>query len=144
MRLSPKTLLATAILLVCAVGAGILLRAFSLREASSVAQVASSTPAPQRDAVQVVQILESQLGYVTAEVTQAESQRAAAQALALVLAERLRAFRPDSNDLVRELEQQLASATTVVVGLDRQLAVSQELVVELTERLRDARATAGL
>ena len=144
MRLSSKRLLSTLILLVGVIGAGIFLRAPSVREASSVAQVASSAPAPQPDAVQVVQILEEQLAYATAEVTQAESQRASAQALALVLAERLRAFRPASSDRVRELEEQLASATAVVARLDRQLAVSQELVVEIAERLRDARATAGL
>jgi nicotinic acid phosphoribosyltransferase len=94
--------------------------------------------------VQVVQILEQQLAYTTAEVTQAELQRAVARADALVLSERLRAFRPDSGERVRELGEQLASTTAAVARLERQLAVSQELVVELTERVRVARAFAGL
>jgi len=142
MPLSSKTLVSTVVLLVCIVGAGVFLRASSLRDTSI--QVASSATAPQSPAVQTVQILETQLGYAAAEVTQAESQRAAAQALALVLAERLRAFRPDSDDIARELGEQLTSATTVVARLDRQLAVSQDRVVELTGRLRAARAAAGI
>ncbi|MEQ1912841.1 MAG: hypothetical protein ABMA15_28760 [Vicinamibacterales bacterium] len=144
MPLSLKTLLAAVVLLVCAVGAGISVRAFSAREASSVAQVASSAAAPQSDAVQMVQILEQQLAYTTAEVTQAELQRAVARADALVLSERLRAIQPSSGERVRELGEQLASTTAAVARLESQLAVSQGLVVELTERVRVARAFAGL
>jgi TolA-binding protein len=91
MRPSPKTLLSTLVL-VCVIGAGIFLRASSMREASSV-QVASSATAAQSNAVATVQILEEQLAYTTAEVARLETQLAVSQERASELTARLRAAR---------------------------------------------------
>jgi chromosome segregation ATPase len=144
MRLDPKTLISTGTLLVCALGAGIFLRASSGGDTSSVARVASSAPAPQPDPVRIVQILEEQLTYVEAEVNRAESQRASSQELVRDITERLRIARTESSELVRELEKQLAYRTAEVARLERRLTITQQLVRDFAERLRIARATAGL
>ena len=92
MRPSPKTLIATLILMVCVIGAGMFFRASSMREASSV-QVASSATAPQSDAVATAQILEEQLAYTAAEVARLEEQLAVSQGRARELTERVRTAR---------------------------------------------------